>query len=134
MITFDNSKRRRVLKELADFSFVKKIHQYQIGSEDNSVVRILPNLLTATHCQIFESVVSEDSECPMCISMHLHNKSREVFYQLRGQTKFSDNTILNPGEIKIIEAGVNHEVELMVGSACVVIAHPPIESLPKGNE
>jgi len=129
----DHTKREQAIQELENISFVRESGQYQM-STGHIITRLLPNLLTSSYCQIFESVYNEYSNKPNGMPVHTHSESREVFYQLKGQSNFSDGSVLNQGEIKIIEAGEEHGVVLSAGSALVIIAHPPIKSLPKGSD
>lgn len=125
--------RKKLISDLTEMVVVRKVDQFQV--EVGSIyTRILPNLLTAHDCQIFESIFNSKSQTESGIGPHVHLDSREIFYQLVGETAFTDGTVLKAGDIKIVEAGEGHGLQLAPGSRLITIAHPPIEELPKGTD
>jgi hypothetical protein len=94
-------------------------------------VYLLKNPLTADECQIFEAVDGDGKGLSM--PYHIHGHSRELFYQVRGETRFSDGDVLGVGQSKIIGIAEAHSATLMPSSACIIIVHPIEPLYPRGN-
>jgi len=91
----------------------------------------LNNIFTSDLCQIYECFNFDGKEIPM--EEHIHKGSKEIFYQLTGESKFSDGEILRSGDIRIIQPGISHSVLLSKGAKAIVIVHPPeIAYMPEG--
>lgn len=112
------------LKELVSTSTNRFL---EMGS---MLCHFLPNVLTGEAVQIAECVDRDGEEAPF--EAHVHTSSREVMYQIRGETSFDDGTVLKEGELKVIEPNTKHKVTLKKGGAMIVIVHPPEPAYPKG--
>jgi hypothetical protein len=91
---------------------------------------LLNNSKTVKQCQIFECVSNNSIENGI-MPLHYHEESQEVFYQLVGNTTFSDGIVINPGEVRILKPKQVHSCILSPDGVCIVIVHPPIPSLLK---
>lgn len=84
------------------------------------------------HCQVFECINSDKVGAPM--GLHFHQNSKETFYQVVGETKFDDGTVIQSGEIKVILPGVPHSPILSSDGICIVIVQPIEEAYMGGPD
>lgn len=92
---------------------------------------LLNNKETSSDCQIFECIYNNDLSKGGDIPLHYHEYSQEVFYQIKGITSFNDGISIGPGEVRIVKPGMIHSCKLSVDGICIVIVHPPVQSLLK---
>ena len=113
-----NGKVKELINKIEDIAIIEN-HEVIGGSIQS---RMLPLLYLGKECQIFEAIDKDGKEISM--PLHVHEHSREIFYQVRGETTFSDGTILKEGEVKIIEMSEPHSPKIGPGGAMIVIVHP----------
>lgn len=126
--------RKRHINELQDILHITKNGDNTIDiSAGNMICKVLNNALTYKHCNVIECI-SNDSNTDndnLWVGDHIHDESQEVFYQVKGRTRFGDGTSIGPGEFKIILKGDVHKVTLERDSVVIVIAHPPLKELER---
>ena len=114
---------------------IKKLSQSVIFADGTIVqhgwkIRYLDNIDSSLYCQVFEC--SSESGQDVCFPFHQHEKSEEVFYQVKGKSNFSDGQNLKPGELKVIPANVLHSVTLSSDGLCIIIVHPIENAYARG--
>ena len=109
-----------------------------IGSEESDVLktesissRSLSLKYVAGECQVFE--IEEKDGVNVLVGNHVHEFSKEIFYQIRGETKFLDGDILKSGDLKVINPKIPHSFVMGKYSAIVLIVHP-VEKLLFGGD
>ena len=101
-------------------SLIRKESTYLISGSWK--LDFLSNYNTRDYCQIIEA--SDLDGLEQSFPMHIHQDSQEIFYQIRGETKFWDGTILKIGEVKIVPPAMLHSATLCRDGLCLIIVHP----------
>jgi len=103
----------------------------KVFNAGNMAGSILLNTYTYKLCQVVEVIGVDGTDTPM--GRHVHKNSREIFYQLEGETIFEDGINIKSGEIRVVEPGEIHSPKMTEGGSCIIIIHPVEELYPKGN-
>lgn len=117
-------KRTEAIKKIEDIVIPINDKMGEVGSWG---YRFLDNKLTYDECQVIEAYDKNGLSIP--IEKHIHANSREIFYQIKGETTFDDESKILSGQIKILEPGEVHSPKISPGGAVVIIIHPVDESL-----
>jgi len=118
--------RKQYIEQLAN-GFIIDNNIMQMG---NVSAHFLNNPLTKHYCQIVEA---KGIVLATTMVYHMHQNSKEIFYQITGTAIFSDGQILKEGELKIIGPNTLHNVSFSEGVLCIVIIHPIESVYPLGG-
>lgn len=104
---------------------MKRMVDRRIDFGGQNVMSPLYNPRTAEHCQVFELYNMNGGK--HTVTEHMHARSDELFYVVKGLLEFNDGIALKAGESRIVKAGEKHGGVLHKGSLCIVVVHPPEE-------
>lgn len=121
-------------KHIETLESLTPVHKIiDLGTE---FVRLLFNPETSELCQICEFISKDcvgSSQIDVALSKilpdHMHEKSDELFYVIQGRLLFTDGSILNAGESRLIKKGSTHGGHLDKSSKAIIIIRPPEEKL-----